>query len=67
MIEIDSTARISPLADIEDSVRGTRITIGPQVAIDAFVKIKPAGGVGDVTIGEGSHLNSGTVIQCTCP
>lgn len=62
MIEIDSTARISPLADIEDSVRGTRITIGPQVAIDAFVKIKPAGGVGDVTIGEGSHLNSGTVI-----
>jgi virginiamycin A acetyltransferase len=62
MIEIDSTARVSALADIEESTRGTRIVIGPQVVIDAFVKIKPAGGAGDVMIGEGSHLNSGTVI-----
>jgi virginiamycin A acetyltransferase len=62
MIEIDSTANVSPLADIEDSVRGTRIVIGPHVAIDSFVKIKPVGGVGDIIIGEGSHINSGTVL-----
>jgi acetyltransferase-like isoleucine patch superfamily enzyme len=30
--------------------------------IDAFVKIKPAGGRGDVVIGENSYLNSGCVI-----
>jgi acetyltransferase-like isoleucine patch superfamily enzyme len=62
MISIDPSARISPLADIEDSVRGTRLIIGAGVVIDAFVKIKPAGGVGDVTIGAGSVINSGCVI-----
>lgn len=62
MIEIHSGANVSPLADIEDSVRGTRIVISDGVAIDAFVKIKPAGGVGDVVIGEGSVINSGCVI-----
>lgn len=62
MIEIDPTARVSKFADIEDSVRGTRITIGPRVVVDSFTKIKPAGGAGDVVIGEGSHINSGTVI-----
>jgi len=62
MIEIDPTAKVSPLADVEDSVRGTRIVIGPLAVIDSFVKIKPAGGTGDVVIGEGSHVNSGTVI-----
>jgi virginiamycin A acetyltransferase len=62
LIEIDTTARVSKFADIEDSVRGTRITIGPRAVIDSFVKIKPAGGAGDVVIGEGSHINAGTVI-----
>jgi len=62
MIEIDPTARISHLADIEDSVRGSRIVFGPRVVVDSFVKIKPSGGTGDVIIGEGSHVNSGTVI-----
>jgi UDP-3-O-[3-hydroxymyristoyl] glucosamine N-acyltransferase len=62
MISIDPSARISPLADLEDSVRGTRLIIGAGVVIDAFVKIKPAGGVGDVTIGAGSVINSGCVI-----
>lgn len=50
------------MADIEDSVRGTQIVILENVCIDSFVKIKPVGGVGDVLIGAGSHLNSGTVI-----
>jgi virginiamycin A acetyltransferase len=62
VIEIDATAHVSKLADIEDSVRGTRIVIGPRAVIDSFVKIKPAGGVGNVVVGEGSYINSGTVI-----
>jgi virginiamycin A acetyltransferase len=62
VIEIDPTASISPLADIEDSVRGTLIRIGARTVIDAFVKIKPAGGMGEVVIGAECAINSGTVI-----
>lgn len=62
MIEIAASAIVSPLADIEDSVRGTRIVIEEDVRIDAFVKIKPVGGAGDIVIGRGSYINSGTVI-----
>lgn len=62
MLIIDPTAKISSLADIEDSVRGTRIEIHERVVIDAFVKIKPAGGSGNVEIGAGSVVNSGCVI-----
>jgi virginiamycin A acetyltransferase len=62
MIEIHPTARVSSLADIEDSTRGTRIVIGEGVVVDAFVKVKPAGGTGDVVIGAYSVINSGCVI-----
>lgn len=62
MLLIDPTARVSPLADIEDSSRGSRIEVGPGARIDSFVKIKPAGGSGDVVLGEGSYLNSGCVL-----
>lgn len=62
MIEIHPTATISKFADIEDSVRGTRITIGEKVVIDAFVKIKPVGGTADVEIGANSVINSGCVL-----
>lgn len=62
MIEIASSAKISSLADIEDSVRGSKIIIGENVVIDSFVKIKPAGGSGDIVIGEGSTINSGNVL-----
>ncbi|THD82050.1 MAG: acyltransferase [Phenylobacterium sp.] len=61
-LEIDPTAKVSPLADIEESVRGTLIRIGANTLIDSFVKIKPAGGMGDVVIGADSAINSGTVI-----
>ncbi|WP_298821598.1 DapH/DapD/GlmU-related protein [uncultured Roseibium sp.] len=61
-LQIDPTARISKLADIEDSVRGTVIRIGARTVVDSFVKIKPAGGSGDVDIGENVTLNSGCVI-----
>ena len=62
MIVIDPTAKVSALADIEDSVRGTRIVIGSGSVVDAFVKFKPAGGLGDVVIGPDCTINSGCVL-----
>jgi acetyltransferase-like isoleucine patch superfamily enzyme len=61
-LQIDPDAQISPLADIEDSVRGSTVSIGSGAFVDAFVKIKPVGGLGNVVIGENSYLNSGCVI-----
>ena len=61
-IEIHPEARVSRLADIEDSVRGTRIAIGAGCMIDSFVKIKPVGGSGDVILGQRVFVNSGCVI-----
>lgn len=62
MIEIAPTAQVSPLADLEDSVRGSAIVIGAHSSIDSFVKIKPAGGSGDLIIGEYVNINSGCVL-----
>lgn len=62
MMEIARTARISSLADIEDSVRNSRIIVGPHSAIDSFVKVKPAGGSGDLVIGSHTIINSGCVL-----
>jgi acetyltransferase-like isoleucine patch superfamily enzyme len=62
MLEISPSAKISPLAHIEDSERGTRIVIGDNVMIDSFVRIKPVGGSGDIRIGNDCFINSGTVI-----
>lgn len=62
MNEISPLARISPLADIERSVRGSRVLIGDNATIDSFVKIKCVGGLGDVIVGPDVYLNSGTVI-----
>lgn len=62
MLEIDPTTYISPHADLESSVRGTRIIIGAGCQIDSFVKIKTAGGLGDLVIGKNVYLNSGTVV-----
>lgn len=62
MITIAPDARVSPLADIEDSLRGTQITVGNHSVIDSFVKIKPVGGSGDLLIGKYSVINSGCVL-----
>lgn len=62
MIVIHPTAQISSLADVEDSIRGTLIEIGAGTVIDSFVKIKPAGGNGDLVIGANCVINSGTVL-----
>ncbi|WP_320189043.1 acyltransferase [Agrobacterium rosae] len=61
MIEIHPSARVSPLADIEDSMRGTKIIVGENCVVDSFVKIKPVGGNGDLTLGRFCYINSGCV------
>lgn len=61
MIQLHPTARVSPLADIEDSTRGSRIEVGAHSVIDSFVKIKPAGGLGHLVMGEHVVVNSGCV------
>lgn len=62
MNEISVAAKISPLADIERSSRGNKVCIGDNVTIDSFVKIKFAGGDGDVVLAASVYLNSGVVI-----
>src|SRR5882757_2359403 len=62
MLIVSEHATVSAKAEIEQSVRGSRIVIESGVVIDAFVKIKPVGGTGDVVIGKNSYINSGTVI-----
>jgi virginiamycin A acetyltransferase len=62
MLIIAASARISHLAEIEDSIRGSRIVIEDDVVIDAFVKLKASGGSGDVLIGRGTVINSGCVL-----
>lgn len=62
MINIHPDAYVSQLADIEDSVRGSIISIGAFSHIDSFVKVKPAGGSGNLMIGERTVINSGCVL-----
>jgi virginiamycin A acetyltransferase len=62
MLSISATAKISKFADIEDSSRGSKIIINDNVTIDSFVKIKPAGGMGDLIIGANSVINPGVSI-----
>jgi len=62
MNAISALAKVSPLADIERSTRGNIVEVADHATIDSFVKIKFAGGDGDVRIGERAYLNSGVVI-----
>ncbi len=57
-----SDSKISKLASIEVSNKGTHTSIGKLSVIDDFVKIKHVGGVGDIVIGDESYINSGTVL-----
>lgn len=59
---ISQSAIISKMVDIEDSIKGTKIIIEDGVHIDSFVKIKCAGGVGDICIAKNSYINSCTVM-----
>jgi len=60
--QIHPSARISKLADIELSVRGSKLIVEAGAQIDSFVKIKFAGGDGDIRIGENTYLNSCCVL-----
>lgn len=62
MKEIHPTAQVSALADVEDSTRGSRIVVGEGSVIDSFVKIKPAGGTGNLIVGRHVVINSGCVL-----
>lgn len=59
---ISDLAIVSDKADIEDSIRGSKLVVGAHTMIDSFVKIKFTGGLGDIIIGEHCQLNSGIVI-----
>jgi virginiamycin A acetyltransferase len=59
---ISPDAKISSYADIEESIKGSILTIKAGCHIDSFVKIKFAGGQGGIEIGEECYINSGTVI-----
>lgn len=59
---ISNSASISPLCDLESSSRGSTLAVGEHSMIDAFVKVKFAGGSGDIQLGHHVHVNSGTVI-----
>ncbi len=56
------SAKISKLAAIDLSSRGTNTTIGENTIVDDFVKIKHVGGSGHVEIGKNCFLNSFTII-----
>ncbi len=62
MNDIHPSARVSPLCDIEQSLRGNRVVVGAGSMIDSFVKIKFAGGTGDVVLGARTFINSGCVL-----
>ena len=55
-------SKISKLASIEVSSRGTDTIVGELSVIDDFVKIKHVGGKGSIRIGKKSYINSGTVL-----
>ncbi len=56
------TSKISPLASIEVSNRGTNTVLGDKCVIDDFVKIKHVGGAGSIEIGDRVYINSGCVL-----
>jgi len=60
--KFSETSRISALASIEVSSRGTDTCIGDFSVVDDFVKIKHVGGSGHITMGCHCYINSGTVI-----
>jgi virginiamycin A acetyltransferase len=59
---IHPRAKVSSLAEIENSVRGSSLNIGSNTVIDSFVKIKFTGGIGDIIIGSSVYINSGCVL-----
>ena len=59
---IHKSVKIGKLASIETSIKGSKLVIGKNSAIDDFVKIKFTGGIGDIVMGNNVYLNSGCVL-----
>lgn len=55
-------SKVSKLASIEVSNKGTDTSIGAFSVIDDFVKIKHVGGTGAINIGDSVYINSGCVL-----
>lgn len=64
MNQISNLANVSSLCDIETSLKGSKLVVGDYSLIDSFVKIKMAGGTGDIIIGDNVYINSGCVLYC---
>jgi len=62
VLAIDPSAKISKLADLEDSIHGSIISIGAESNIDSFVRFRAAGGAGSIRIGRRCYINSGCVL-----
>ena len=62
MVEIHPSAIVSDDARIVPSVKGSRIIIGAETQIMAFVVIRCVGGMGDIEIGERVHINPHCVL-----
>jgi acetyltransferase-like isoleucine patch superfamily enzyme len=62
MNKIHPSAKISNLADIETSNRGSVFSLGQDSFIDSFVKIKFVGGIENIEIGDNCYINSGCVL-----
>lgn len=58
----EENVKISSMASIEISTRGTHTYISNGSVIDDFVKIKHVAGIGNVIIGKNVYINSGTVM-----
>lgn len=58
----DKKSKISNLASVETSIKGTDTIIGAFSIIDDFVKIKHVGGTGNIIIGKNVYINSGSVL-----
>ena len=62
MLDISPDAFVHPMACITESSQGSLISIGARSRIDAFVRIQPAGGPGDLRIGADCYINAGTAM-----
>ena len=66
MIAVHPRTSIHRLADVEYSVRGTSMSISAYATVDAFIKIKPAGGMVAVLIGANLTILDANFIPERC-
>jgi virginiamycin A acetyltransferase len=62
MNKIPNSCNISDQSIIDISIKGSVLEMGENCYVDAFVRIKFSGGLGNIIIGDNCYINSGTVI-----